>query len=366
MTMNETRIKEAFLELLRCGMWGRKPTERYFTGLTPNDWTAVYRMAGKQTVIGICLIPIRELPETLRPPQQVLLNWIGGGRYIEMRSRKIADTWKELNSRFEAAGIRPVLMKGISVARWYYRPELRQASDIDLYLPEKFDEAIALVHSWGIRTEHKRQHDSLVYKEVPIEIHPEIITVPFKPELTCHLTEEQAGSLTIRVADVHTTSLLLLSHAANHFIIPGIGYRHLCDWAVFLKHNHEKINCNLIREEARRMGMDRFVAEFTELAHTELGLTFDGIEQWTQGAQQKYTRRMSERIREQGDFGNVNFQKDFHGSKLRFGADLIAGMLKTKYYWPRLFWKKVPRFVRKLVFNYLKDTFSRKTSRKKA
>ena len=41
--MNETRIKEAFLELLRCGMWGRKPTERYFTGLTPNEWTAVYR-----------------------------------------------------------------------------------------------------------------------------------------------------------------------------------------------------------------------------------------------------------------------------------------------------------------------------------
>ena len=254
--MKKIRNEDAFLELLRCGMWGTVPDLKYFEGLTEFDWLEIYMIAGKQTVLGLCLKPILDLPNNVKPPTKLLLQWVGLNRYIEATNYKMLQTWNELKTRFETEGITPVLLKGLSVARWYAHPMSRQSSDIDLFIPEKFDKAIELVKSWGLECKHKEQHDTIVYKGVCIEIHPNVITAPFKPHLNTTLQEFKIiGDTQIRTTDPDTTSLLLLSHAGGHFMNPGIGYRFLCDWAVFLKNNYQQINVDFVLQESRRMGM---------------------------------------------------------------------------------------------------------------
>lgn len=356
--MKTYKNEDVFLELLRCGVWGYSPNLELFKELTELDWLEIYIIAGKQTVLGICIKPIMDLPDNMKPPTHCLLQWIGIDRFIEAENYKKMQVWKDLNARLEAVGIFPVVMKGMTVAKWYAYPMSRQSSDIDIFIPERFDECISILNSWGIKSKHKPQHDTIVYKDVTIEIHPEILTTPYKPKMELEIVNEIVGDMSLRTPGANINSILLLSHAAGHFLIPGIGYRFLCDWAVFLKNNYEKINCELVLKEAKRMGMNRFVTEFTELARVKLGLEFPGLEKWTVGSKKKYLLRLSDELFEQGDFGAINFQKDFKGNKFNFGWHIFKSLLHSRYYWPELFWKRAPKFMYKLISGYIVGLFS--------
>ena len=345
------RNESAFLELMKCGIWGTTPDLTFFEELTEFDWLEIYMIAGKQTVLGICLKAIMELPDRLKPPTKLLLQWVGLNRFIEATNYKMLQVWKELNQLFGEEGITPVMFKGMSVAKWYAHPMSRQSSDIDIFIPERFHDAIRLVNKLGLKSEHKTQHDTIIYKGISVEIHPQIINSPFKPQLKTTIHDDTVLNDTpIRVTDVNTNSLMLLSHAAGHFLIPGIGYRFLCDWAVFLKHNYQKIDREFVFREAKRMGMTRFVIEFTKLAEVQLGLEFEGIDQWTNGSSKKYLWKLSDELFEQGDFGALNFQKDYHGNKIKIGLHIIRSLLASRYYWPRLFWRRAPKYLYKLIF----------------
>ena len=349
--MKEYRTEDAFLELVRSGIWGRIPNVDYFKKLTEFDWLEIYMIAGKQTVLGICLKPILDLPDNLKPPTKLLLQWIGLNRYIEATNFKNLQVWKELESKFNSVGIHPVVVKGMTLARWYANPMSRQSSDIDIYVPEKFNEAIKLVKEWGLECKHKPQHDTIVYKGVIIEIHPRIFTMPYAPQLTPSYSQEQVvGNESVRVLDSNTTALLILAHSAGHFLIPGIGYRFLCDWAVFLKHNYDKVNAEFVLKEARKMGMIRFVYEFTKLAELSLGLNIPGLEKWTEGSTKKYTSKLSDALFECGDFGALNFQKNYGGNKFKLGMNILKSLLVSRYYWPKLFWRRTPKYLYDLIF----------------
>ena len=286
------KIEKAFLELLRCGMWGTKPSLLAFSELSSADWSEIYSIAGRQTVLGICLKVVLELPSNLQPPSNLLLQWIGVNRFIEANNRQMLQVWHEFSSKLNAAGFETVVFKGMTVAKWYAHPLSRQSSDIDVFIPERFDEAIQLIKSWGFECEHKTQHDSIVYKGVTIEIHPRLMTTPFPPRIDCKVCRDTvANGMSVSIPDPDTNCLLLLSHAGGHFLFPGIGFRFLCDWAVFLKSNYQNINREIVQAEAKRMGLLPFLTEFTKLAECKLGLDFPDLELWTKGSIEKYCYR---------------------------------------------------------------------------
>ena len=350
--IQSNKTESAFLELVRCGIWGTRPNPTFFQDLTQQDWLEIYNIAGKQTVIGLCLDAVMDLPDNLKPPTQLTIKWIGLGRYIEANNQKKIEVWKELNAKLTAAGFCPVIFKGLSVAKWYAHPQHRQFSDIDIYIPERFDDVIHLLKASGIACDHKPQHDTIEYKGITIEIHSHIINVPFKPRFACTIIDDTLNEETpIRTPDFNTHSILLLSHAADHFMIPGIGYRFLCDWAVFLKQNHEKIDSKLVLQEASQMGMQHFVSEFTKLAEIQLGLNFEGLDQWTAGSNKKYLIKLSKKLFEHGDFGAKNFQKNLKKNTLTYGWYVTKSVCACRYYWPKLFWKKAPIYLVK--FNIL-------------
>ena len=348
--MKDYKNEDAFLELVRSGIWGKAPHVDFFKHLTEFDWLEIYMIAGKQTVLGICLKPILDLPDNLKPPTKLLLQWVGLNRYIEATNYKTLQVWKELESKFHEKGIYPVVVKGMTVAKWYANPMSRQSCDVDIYIPEKFDEAIRLVKDLGLECKHKKQHDTIVYNGIVIEIHPRAFTVPYQPQIKPQFHEETvAGNSKVRVLDPNTAALLLLAHSAGHFLIPGIGYRYLCDWAVFLQNNYQQIDVALVLREAKRMGMIRFVYEFTKLAELSLGLEVPGLEKWTVGSNPKYASKLSDALFERGDLGAINFQKSHEGHRFKFALNYLRSLWISRYYWPRLFWRRAPRFLYRMM-----------------
>ena len=346
--MRKDKKECAFLELMKCGIWGKSPNHALFKGLTASDWTSIYKIAGKQTVLGICLAPVMALPGNLQPPTDLLLQWIGLNRFIEANNRQKMKVWKELNDKLKAAGFTPVVFKGLSVAKWYASPLSRQFSDIDIFIPERFSQLIKQLKETGFQCVHKPQHDTIEYKGVTVEIHSKIITVPrcCQPRLNFSSLEERISEdLLINIPDPNTYSLILLSHAGGHFLIPGIGYRFLCDWAVFLKHNHQKIDTDFVLKESKRMGMLHFVREFTKLAQIQLGLNFEGIDDWTKQSNEKYLRILSDKLFENGDFGAVNFTTNRKGKSIQLGWNAIKSLGSCRYYWSKLFWWKTPVYL---------------------
>lgn len=346
----DEKLKNAFLELLRSGIWGTRPNSAFFGGFTEADWFAIYAIVCKQAVIAVCLQAVCRLPEDCRPPSSVLLKWIGQGRYIEAQNRKIIEIWTELNEKFSAEGIYPVILKGLSFANNYYNPLSRQAGDLDLLIPDRFEKAVVLVSQWGYQIDSITQHDSFYYKGITVELHPRINSFEYDCKLPCNPIMGIMGSNHIRVPDVNMECILLLVHAAKHLITAGIGYRLLCDWAAFLKRNHRKLDTQLLSNEISKIGIQHFVAEFTGLAYSELNLSIQEVDFWREGSKQKYSKRLSEELFFLGDFVNIRHKSTSLGSFHEKFDFYIWHKISRWYYWPRVFWKYIPLYFGKMIY----------------
>ena len=346
----DERLKNAFLELLRSGIWGTRPNAAYFSDFSEVDWYAVHAIACKQAVIAVCLQAVCRLPENCRPPSSLLLKWIGQGKYIEAQNRKIAKLWVELNEKFSAEGIYPVILKGLSFANNYSNPLSRQAGDLDLLIPDQFEKAVTLVKEWGYQVESTFQHDSFYYKGIPIELHPRINSFNYNCKLPYNFTVVIFDSTSMRIPDVNMECVLLLVHAAKHLMNVGIGYRLLCDWAAFLKQNHKKLDIQLLHNEICRIGIHHFVAEFTDLAFRELNLSIEGIEFWRKDSKLKYSKRLSEELFFAGDFESMRKKITFLNSFRKKVDYFIFHKLSLRYYWPCAFWKYFPIFLGNTMF----------------
>lgn len=353
----DERLKNAFLELLRSGIWGTHPDAAYFSDFSEADWCTVHTIVCKQAVIAVCLQAVCRLPENCRPPSSLLLKWIGQGKYIEAQNCKIAEIWIELNEKFSAEGIHPVILKGLSFANNYANPLSRQAGDLDLLIPDQFEKTIALVKRWGCQVQSTLQHDSFSYKEIAIELHPRINSFEYNYRLPCHVAIATFDSVTIRIPDVNTECILLLVHAAKHLMNIGIGYRLLCDWAVFLKRNSQRLDVQLLSDEIQRIGIQHFVAEFTDLAFRELNLSVPELEFWRKGSKQKYSKRLSEELFFGGDFVNIRHKSTALGSFQEKFDFYVWHKITRWYYWPRVFWKYVPFYFGKMILFKLRKIY---------
>lgn len=296
-------LKNAFFELLRSGLWSTKPDAILFEHFTPDDWNRLYTLVKEQAVIGVCYPALEKLPVSVRPPRTLYLTWYAQVEFIKENNRHMREVYAELIDRFNEQDFYPMLLKGLGVGTWYPEPELRMTGDIDLFFPAKYDKAVALVESWGFEVTYMSQHDKFYYKGILIEMHHSIIS-PASLELDIMPVYTEAGQEQYRIPDEDSYAFLLLVHAVKHLVASGVGVRHLCDWALFLFHNHTLIDCELVWKNIRSLGIKRFVIEFTELSVDYLGLDPQIAYPWIkEGAKEKYKKRLAEELLKKGDFG---------------------------------------------------------------
>lgn len=235
-------VRDAFLMLLRAGLWGRNPMEEGFPRLGEEEWEQVFNMSGRQTVPGIVFDGICRLPDEFQPSQAAFAKWVVATDRIERSNERMNAILKELTGIFVSGGLRPVLQKGQGVAALYPTPLHRECGDIDFYFPESSDndKAVELVKSHGIKVETMPDgSQSYEWKGIEIEQHPTIVDLcsPAARKWIPELDEEPGyvpSDLTegLWVPSPELNALLLNSHILKHTLGKGIGLRQMCDLAI--------------------------------------------------------------------------------------------------------------------------------------
>ena len=124
--------KESFLSLVRMGIG--------HSGVIPNvlDWQAIKNLADKQGLTAVVVDGIEQLPDTKRPPKELLLQWIGEVfQSYENRYKLYQRAIAELAGWYNAHGYKMMVLKGYACGLDWLKPEHRPCGDIDIFLMDK-------------------------------------------------------------------------------------------------------------------------------------------------------------------------------------------------------------------------------------
>lgn len=335
-----TGKRELFFSLLKAGLgWGEIDLNGF--PITAGEWRAVWLAAQKQTVCGYIFAGIEKLPAEMQPPKEMMMQMLTFTERIKKSNLKMQATAGEITGWFEAEGLRPTIIKGITAGALYDRPELRMPGDIDMFFPEGYEKAVPIVRSKGVEVTLNPKHDTFTYNGIHVELHHTAFrtfksteNIDFSPILP------EYGSYRGRVLNIKANALLMILHPAKHFMNEGVGLRHLCDWAMFLKRYEEYPEMEEAWKEVKRQGAERFAIEFTAIAVHYLGLKLKCPDEWIGKSKAAMRDKMMDIIIERGNFAKE--AKTKNGQNLYY-IKLFPYLAKTYPYWKRFFWMYTPK-----------------------
>jgi hypothetical protein len=283
MELNHTY--NAFLALLRAGLWNREPDGEYFP-LSPEVWKQVYQLAHKQTVQGIIYEGIMLLPDNYFPPKKILLKWVVSVDSIEKRNEQMNKDAGELYAFFKENHITAFLMKGQGIASCYENPLLRVCGDIDWFFPDKeqFDRANRLIEECGIKIQKQIGFGSTCYiwREFLIEHHQHLLDIrnPFLSGYLCRLRQKEydnsvylnINGQTIPILSPLLTHLSVNTHILKHLLSFGITIRQVCDSARVCYAYHDQVSGDALKEIYSKLGIYNWMQQLNHLLVSHFGM----------------------------------------------------------------------------------------------
>lgn len=246
------------------------------------DWQAIYTLAAEQGVLAMTLDAVALLPQKEQPPKDLKMKWIASTMAIERRynhQRSVATTLAE---RFAQQGITLHVLKGLALAGYYPRPEHRECGDLDCFLGADYEQGNQVAEEMGAKvTRDYYKHSHIHLQKLLIENHQFCVGIRGSrklKEFERHLESIiSKGAISIEDTKLIKPSadfnaLFLTAHAMTHFLVEGIKLRHLCDWALLLKHEQHNINWDEFYYWSDKLGYTLFANSMTQLATTYLGI----------------------------------------------------------------------------------------------
>jgi hypothetical protein len=259
---------EAFFELIQITVGTRDGFSRVPSAKV---WAAIFDMAEKQSLVGVLLVGMEKLPAEQRPPQRLLLEWIGIQQIAVSTNYNQDRRSKELYEWFKEKGFDNCIIKGQGVARLYPQPELRQAGDIDIWVNADRDDVVGkmLTESIGVSVIDYVNCHAAFFDDVEVEVHfrPSYFFNPFaNRRLQKWIQKKKSVQMTsfddavgFCYPTISFNLVFSLIHIYRHVFSEGIGLRQLMDYYFILKHSTEAE-----RKEAFdtlcSLGLKRFVA----------------------------------------------------------------------------------------------------------
>lgn len=257
------------------------------TSSLPRDninWQTLYPLALHQGVSAILLDAIGRMPDEVRPPKPMLLQWIGQSTMME---RMYVRHWKrigELADFYKQQGIRMLLLKGYGCSLCYPKPEHRPTGDIDVYLFGKKDEADALIEKeLGVKVHREyHKHSTFNYDGVEVENHAKFIddvshksNIRFEQILMSVLDKKECLPSPIDnvlLPSPTFNALFLVRHTGEHFASNEITLRHMLDVGTFFQRYHRHIDWPLVFKVYKEERMLRFFNALATICVDRLGM----------------------------------------------------------------------------------------------
>lgn len=303
-----TNNQEMFYKLVRAGLW-----EKAVVNLHPDDnfdWDEVYRQAEEQSVIGLVLAGIEH--SNVKPPQELLLQWIGEVQILEQQNRAMNGFIALLIEKLRNADIYTLLVKGQGVAQCYEHPLWRASGDIDLFLSEEnFIKArkylTPLVKAGFEPNDATARNISARISSWEIELHSnQFIGLSRNIDKGIKELQESVfcdgnvrswtnGNTQVFLPGIDCDVLLIFTHFLKHFYKGGLGLRQICDWCRLLWTYKESLDLGLLESRIRKMGLMSEWKAFGAFAVEYLGMPVEAMPFYS--SSRKWSRK-GERIRD--------------------------------------------------------------------
>ena len=222
------------------------------------NWNDVQALAERQGLAAVLVDGIEQLPNSQRPPKDLLLQWIGEVlqnyeyRY-ELYRRAIA----ELAGFYGEHGIKMMILKGYACSLDWPKPEHRPCGDIDIWQFGKQKEADSLItKEKGIKVDNSHHHHTVFYwRDFMVENHYDFVNVHSRKlniELEkifkelgkddSHFVELNGEKVYLPSPNLH--ALFLMRHLVAHFTSVSITLRQVLDWAFFVEKHTDEVDWN--------------------------------------------------------------------------------------------------------------------------
>lgn len=274
------------LELLRAALYDQAPEEALFATDSGADWREIERLAKEQSILALVVASMLRLPRELQPERIHRLELALAKDVIAHHAKQYNSKLQRIYLEYEAEGFYPVMLKGVTMAHLYPRPELRSLGDVDLFLPKAgdYERANKWVAGRGYRLfgssiyEQAYSRDKLV-----VENHRLLTYFGIKQydkeidEIIQDISERDAWAfITIdgqryRTLPLELNAVYVFHHILHHFSYLGIGLRQICDWVLLIHNCGERLDLDRFTQYAKRLDLLRPMKLFALMAVEYLG-----------------------------------------------------------------------------------------------
>ena len=343
---------EAFFALVRAGLWGEaganlnlNANDNLFEGV---EWEKIYQLAQEQSVQGLVLAGLEH--SEIKPPKELLLQWIGEVQLIEQRNKEMNAFINQLIGDLRKSNIYTLIVKGQGMAQCYERPLWRASGDIDFYMnDDDFQKAKIffrpLVDKFDPDDEYTR-HINMHYGEWVVEIHANQ-NCSLSPRINRMMNEVHNNlfyygkvrswdnnGTQIFLPSADNDALIIFTHFLNHFYRGGVGLRQICDWCRLLYTYKYSLNYEFLESRIKRAGLMSEWKAFGAFAVKYLGMPIEAIpflnvNDNLNDSLKRKADRICEFILEVGNFGQ-NRDTSYYGKYPFFIRKAISAWRRVK------------------------------------
>jgi len=279
---------QAFLALVRAGLWEQD------VRLLPHqdiEWREIYRLATEQSVLGLVVDGLEH--SEVKPPQVLLLQWIGKLQQIEQRNKAMNAFIAESIGTLREQDIYALLVKGQGVAQCYEKPLWRPSGDIDYFLSkDDYGKAVAFFkNKYSNNKDGGRYSQEYVFytDQWMIEVHGSLRTcLSSKIDKVVDTVQKSVfyggnvrpwdnnGTLVFLPAP-NEDVFLVFTHFIKHFYKEGMSLRQVCDWCRLLWTYRESQNYGKLEFWINKAGLMKEWQAFAALAVKYLGMPAEAM-----------------------------------------------------------------------------------------
>ena len=292
------------------------------------DWVALIKEAVHQTVLPLAAEGMAAL-QGGAVPEDILRDARHAAFSAVLAHERMLYSQDQLLDLMRQADIPCVIIKGLSVASYYPKPELRLLGDIDLLvnLEDKDKACAVLARSEYVEQINPYEKDiGFIGHGALVELHYKMTNYP-EGELGDALSEHMApvvaramevnlGSYSFPALTGPDQAILLLDHMQRHIWGSGLGLRQICDWAMFVNSLADDVWEGEIAPVLRTYGLHRFAQIVTRACSLFLGLPSKKCA-WCLEVDEELSRAFMLDIISSGNFGIKDRE--------RLGSNLIDG-----------------------------------------
>lgn len=249
------------------------------------DWQEVKDFAERHGLYAVVLDGIEKLPSSIRPPQEILLEWIGEVlQNYEYQYDQYCKAISELVGIYYSHGYRMMVLKGYACSLDWPKPSHRPCGDIDIWQFGEQKEADALIAGeLGIEIDNSHHHHTVFnWHDFTVENHYDFINVYHHMSHTRlekifkELGMDDSRSVDVNGENVYMPSpnlhaLFLLKHTMLHFVSGEITLRQLLDWAFFVEKHTKEVDWKWLESVLDEYGMMPLYQLFNAICVDDLG-----------------------------------------------------------------------------------------------